>query len=94
MDGSVRKIPRGRLAIRGWERALMEDTMGQPNRGGLSTQQANNIKRAFEKKDLPTRYDDVVEDEKARLEAVLTIMQSRLTQLSDDHPSPAASATA
>lgn len=68
--------------------------MGKPNRGGLSTQQAENIKRVLQKKDLPTKYDDVAEDEKARLEAVLTILTLRLAQLSDNHPSPAASATA
>jgi len=90
----VSKIPRGSSALRGWERALWKDAMGKPNRGGLSTQQADNIKRVLQKKDLPTKYDDVAEDEKARLEAVLTILTLRLAQLSDNHPSPAASATA
>lgn len=90
----MNKIPRGSLALRGWERALWKDAIRKPNRGGLSTQQAKNIKRVFQKKDLPTKYDDVAEDEKARLEAVLTILKLRLAQLSDNHPSRAPLATA
>lgn len=90
----MRKIPRGSLALRGWERALWEDATAKPNRGGLSTKQIDKLGHVFKNKELPTRYDDVVQDEKARLEAVLMILRLRRAELADNHPSPAASATA
>lgn len=68
--------------------------MSKSNRGGLSAQQAEYMKRVFEKKDLPTQYEDVVEDERLRLDAVLTILMLRRTQLVGTTPSPARSAIA
>lgn len=88
------RIPRGSLALRGWERALWRDAMSKSDRGGLSAQQAEYMKRVFEKKDLPTQYEDVIDDERLRLDAVLTILKLRRTQLAGTPPSPATSAIA
>jgi len=55
----------------------------------MNRQRATDLNWLFEKKDPPTGYDQVVEDEKARADAVFEIVSLSRMRLYQNHPPPA-----